>query len=88
MKGSRGHLTRMESDRGPAQAGCAHRGPCRSPRSVGRTARRHGAQVMTFPVEPYWESGSYCLGLGPSDGLQCKSEGLEQMADAAFYFIF
>lgn len=42
---------------------------------------------MTFPAEPYWESGSYCLGLGPSDGLQCKSEGLEQMADAAFYFI-
>lgn len=30
---------------------------------------------MTFPVEPYWESGSYCLGLGPSDGLQRKSEG-------------
>lgn len=30
-------------------------------------------KVMTFPAEPYWGSGSYCLGLGPSDGLQCKS---------------
>lgn len=47
----------------------------------------HGAQVMTFPAEPYWGSGSYCLGLGPSDGLQCKSEGLQQMADAAFFLI-
>lgn len=40
---------------------------------------------MTFPAEPYWGSGSYCLGLGPSDGLQWKAEGLQQqMADAAF----
>lgn len=51
-------------------------------------ARLHavlGAQVMTFPAEPYWGSGSYCLGPGPSDGLQCNSEGLQQMADAAFF---
>lgn len=50
-------------------------GPLSFACSVGTAARRHAAPVMTFPVEPYWESGSYCLGLGPSDGLQCKSEG-------------
>lgn len=52
-------------------------------------ARLHAGtelKVMTFPAEPYWGSGSYCLGLGPSDGLQCKSEGrfTLQMADGAF----
>lgn len=82
MKGGRGHFARMKSDCGP---GCAHRGPCRSPRSVGTTARRHRAQVMTFPAEPCRRSGSYCLGVGSSDGLQGKPRDLQQMADAAFF---
>lgn len=43
MKGSRGRLTRMKSDRGPAQAGCAHGGPCRSP---GVLARLHAGTEL------------------------------------------
>lgn len=81
MKGGRGHFTRMRSDCGPALAGCARRGPCRSALQCWHDCTQALSSSYDLP--------GAILGirqlLSATWPNQCESEGLQQMADAALF---